>query len=29
MRVNVKDMGIKDRLADLELIILGENLHTF
>ena len=28
MRVNVKEMGIKDRLADLELIIWGENLHA-
>ena len=28
MRVNVKEMGIKDRLADLELIIWGDNLHA-
>lgn len=28
MRLNVKDMGIEDRLADLELIIWGENLHA-
>jgi len=28
VRVNVKEMGIKDRLADLELIIWGENLHA-
>ncbi len=28
VRVNVKEMGIKDRLADLEAIIWGDNLHA-
>lgn len=28
VRVNVKDMGVPDRLADLELIIWGHNLHA-
>lgn len=28
VRVNVKEMGVRDRLADLELIIWGENLHA-
>ena len=28
VRVNVKEMGIQDRLADLELIIWGDNLHA-
>ncbi len=28
MRVNVREMGVRDRLANLELIIWGENLHA-
>lgn len=28
VRVNVKEMGVRNRLADLELIIWGENLHA-
>ena len=28
VRVNVKEMGIKDRLADLDVTIWGENLHA-
>ena len=28
VRVSVKEMGIKDRLADLDVTIWGENLHA-
>ena len=28
VRVNVKEMGIKDRLADLDVTVWGENLHA-
>ena len=28
VRVNVKEMGIMNRLADLDVTIWGENLHA-
>ena len=28
MQVKAKELGVKDRLADLELIIWGDNLHA-
>ena len=28
MQVKAKELGVKDQLADLELIIWGDNLHA-